>query len=119
MPEPNTPGCDPMDPMCAMPDDPTTGTGGGCVDASGQPTNELYVGDNYDESTYLPRVALAVRFAFPIVRHVWLDAVAAYTLLPFTAHDAFDSTTMMQPTSMPPEPSSGYQIGVGIRVGIP
>jgi hypothetical protein len=120
--EPNTPGCsDPTDPMCQMvPIDP--GTGASCIDASGTPTNEKYVGDSYDKTTYLPRVALALRFAFPIVRHVWLDAVAAYTLTPITSRVGFDDPdTMVQDENiaMPAEPWKGYQLGVGIRVGIP
>jgi len=118
---PNTmPGCsDPMDPTCMMTPEPTTGTGGPCFDAAGAPTNEIYVGDNYDKVTYLPRVALAIRFAFPIVRHVWLDAVAAYTLTPFTEFDTPDTMVSDPSTAMPAEPSRGYQLGVGIRVGIP
>lgn len=123
-PPPNmTPGCsDPTDPTCTMtPEDPTTGTT--CFDANGQETNEIFVGDAYDKTTYLPRVALAVRFAFPIVRHVWLDAVAAYTLSPLTDRvdpDAPDTmVTNPTGTAMPPEPSRGYQLGVGLRVGIP
>jgi hypothetical protein len=125
-----SPGCaDPMDPTCMMnPDDPVTGggTGNECLDAAGNPTNQLYVGDNYDESSYLPRVALALRLSFPIVRHVWLDAVASYTLTPFTPRTGFEepNTMTMDPptdptTAMPPEPDRGYQLGVGIRVGIP
>ncbi len=123
MPEPNTPGCsDPTDPMCQMtPDDPVTGNDNQCIDANGVPTMESYVGDNYDKVTYLPRVTAGVRFAFPIVRHVWLDAVAAFTLTPITERSRFDPETMVvDPTvAMPPEPTHGYQLGVGIRVGIP
>ncbi|MFN0248515.1 MAG: hypothetical protein ACKV2T_16605 [Kofleriaceae bacterium] len=117
-----SPGCsDPMDPTCMMnPDDPVTGGGTACIDAEGTPTNELYVGDGYDKSTYLPRVALAMRLSFPIVRHVWLDAVASYTLTLFAPRVVFeDPNTMMDSIAMPPEPERGYQLGVGIRVGIP
>ncbi len=120
-PPPGTmPGCsDPMDPTC-MPE-PNTGTGGPCFDAAGNLTNEIYVGDDYDKATYLPRVAVALRFAFPIVRHVWLDALAAYTLTPIGERTNFDNPTMVSDpsTAMPAEPSRGYQLGVGIRVGIP
>jgi hypothetical protein len=59
-----------------------------------------------------------VRFAFPIVQHVWLDAVVAYTLTPITSRTNLES--MIDPsTAMPAEPTSGYQLGVGIRVGLP
>lgn len=131
MPPPNgTPGCsDPMDPNCTMnPDapvsDPVTGNNAACFDAMGQPTGLSYVGDNYDKVTYLPRAALAVRLTFGIARHVWLDALASYTLTPITPRPPdFDPTTMEiipdPTTAMPVEPTSGYQLGVGIRVGIP
>lgn len=121
-PEPNTPGCmDPTDPMCTMtPDDPITSPGSECLDAQGLPTNEIYVGDDYDKVTYLPRVAVALRFAFPIVHHVWLDALASYTLTPIPERTGFDENAMTGPTAaMPLAPSHGYQLGVGIRVGIP
>lgn len=115
------PGCsDPMDPTCMS--EPNTGAGNECLDAAGLPTNELYVGDDYDKSTYLPRVALALRLSFPIVRHVWLDAVASYTATPITPSTPFvDPETMVSSptTAMPPEPTRGYQLGIGIRVGIP
>lgn len=105
-----------------MPTEPDTGTGA-CVDAAGNPTNELYVGDDYDHTTYLPRAAVALRASFPIVRHVWLDAVAAYTLTLFGASSATDDDPTMGTTdpnlAMPPEPTRGYQLGIGVRVGIP
>ena len=118
-----SPGCsDPMDPNCVP--DPTVGTGP-CTDAAGNPTDKLYVGDGYDRITYLPRAAVALRFAFPIVQHVWLDAVAAYTLTPFSSTGTTADTPVMSPNTgnaavdMPPEASRGYQLGVGIRVGMP
>lgn len=122
VPPNGSPGCsDPMDPTC-MPTEPDTGTGA-CVDAAGNPTNELYVGDAYDHSTYLPRAAVALRASFPIVRHVWLDAVAAYTLTPFGTSSATDDDPTMGTAdpnlAMPPEPTRGYQLGIGVRVGIP
>jgi hypothetical protein len=117
------PGCsDPMDPTCTMTPEPNTGTGNECLDAAGNPTNELYVGDDFDKVTYLPRLALAMRLSFPIVRHVWLDAVAAYTITPITPRGSYEDPDMMvsdPSTAMPPEPTRGYQLGVGIRVGMP
>lgn len=119
MPPPNTPddpACDPMtDPTCPSSPgfDPNA-----CLDASGQATGGTYVGDNYDERTYLPRVAASVRLAFPIARHVWLDAIAAYTYSPFTP-TPLDDTMVNSYTAMPLAPTSSYHLGIGIRVGAP
>jgi hypothetical protein len=123
--EPGGPMCDPTDPMCVMnpPVAPPP-----CLDASGTVTDQIYVGDDYDKVSYLPRVAVALRVSFPIVRHVWLDAVGSLSLSPITARTEFEPPTTMDPntdptigvvTAMPGEPTRGYQLGIGLRVGAP
>ncbi len=114
MPPPN---CDPMtDPMCVPqpacdPPDP----GGTMMEP------KYFVGDNFSSATYAPRVALALRLAIPLFEHVWLDASAGYTYAPF-AHGAdfeTDTNAGIDPklVALPGEPSGGYALGVGLRVG--
>ncbi len=112
MPPPN---CDPMDPMCVAPPvmcDPTTAPGNGLA----------YVGDGLDASSYTPRLAIALRVAVPLFRHVWLDGLASFTLAPFGHRDDYTvSSAGTDPSAfpIPGEPGSGVQLGVGLRVGAP
>ena len=108
--------CDPTDPMCLMPTpaacDPTM-----IPDANGF----IYVGDELDETSYTPRIALALRVAIPLFRHVWLDGLASYTLAPLGHREPYGggTTTAPAPFSIPGEPGTGFQLGVGLRVGAP
>ena len=111
MPPPN---CDPMDPTCQMqpgmcvPTDPNTTT-----------PPKLFVGDHFNTSTLTARLSLAVRIAVPLFQHVWLDGFAGYTLAPFahTSEFAGAGTMNLPDVAIPGEPSSGYALGVGLRVG--
>ena len=129
-------GC-PYEPpvMCTDPMDPTT-----CPNGTMPPpmtmcdvTNtKTYVGDNFSETTYTPRVSAALRIAIPLFDHVWLDGIAAATAAPF-GHDedyATEPTTMTDPnTNMMPGTTSafplpgdamfGFELGVGLRLGAP
>lgn len=114
--QPADPNCDPMDPTC-MPA-PTS-----CMDPAGK------VGDNFATSTFTPRLAASVRIAVPLFDGVWLDGVAGIALAPFGHEDAYGTTSMVGPDgtvvpgtgefALPGEPGSGFQIGIGIRVGAP
>jgi len=112
MPPPN---CDPMDPMCVPPPvmcEPTTAPGNGLA----------YVGDGLEESSYTPRLALALRVAVPLFRHVWLEGLASFTVAPFGHREDFGvSSTGTDPSAfpIPGEPGTGVQLGVGLRVGAP
>ncbi len=110
------PNCDPMDPSCTMP--PAM-----CVPTDpGTNTQKLYVGDNFRATTYTPRISLALRVAVPLFDHVWLDGLAALMFLPgghggeFATEGPNNQSTLGL-TSLPGEPSSGYLLGVGLRVG--
>jgi hypothetical protein len=112
-----TMNCNPMDPMC-VPE-------AGMCDPNNPGTTmstKLFVGDNFSATTYTPRIALALRVAVPLFRHVWLDGLAGLTYSPLSHTSAFE-TPSSDPAlanaaiSMPGEPSSGYVLGVGIRVG--
>ncbi len=114
IPDPN---CDPMDPMCVMPPptmcDPT---------APGAANGLVYVGDALDETSYTPRIALALRVAIPLFRHVWLDGLASYTIAPLGHRETYGAAAPNTPTmlfGLPGEPGTGVQLGVGIRVGAP
>ena len=121
--------CDPMtDPMCPPAEpDPTT-----CSDPGGTMNGQVYVGDNFTQSTYTPRVSAALRVAIPLFEHVWLDGLAAATIAPFGHTDAYaakapDGTTMTDPNTMntaglyplPGDATFGIQLGIGLRVGAP
>jgi len=109
------PNCDPMDPMCVPPPvmcESTTAPGNGLA----------YVGDGLDASSYTPRLAIALRVAVPLFRHVWLDGLASFTLAPFGHRDDYAvSSAGTDPSAfpIPGEPGSGVQLGVGLRVGAP
>ncbi|MDQ3341687.1 MAG: hypothetical protein M4D80_41585 [Myxococcota bacterium] len=110
------PNCSPMDPMCMPqagmcdPTDPGTAT-----------APKYYVGDGFSIATYAPRIALALRIAVPLFEHVWLDGSAGYTYAPFAHGSSFESPNdagiAPELVALPGEPSGGYAIGVGLRVG--
>ncbi|MEO7094188.1 MAG: hypothetical protein ABI175_13115 [Polyangiales bacterium] len=117
------PNCDPTDPMCVMPEPSPT-----CApDASGTDPStgsKLYVGDKFDTATYTPRLSVALRISIPLFRHLWLDGVAAYSLMPLGHGDAF--TPAKAPAgltekdiALPGEPGGGLVVGVGLRLGAP
>jgi hypothetical protein len=119
MPPPN---CNIMtDPMCMpVPEVDNTCEPG---DPAGT-TPKLYVGDNFKASTIAPRVAVALRVAVPLFEHVWLDGLAGWTYTPFAHTESFGTTGMIDPNTtpgvlvaLPGEPSSGYVLGIGLRVG--
>jgi len=108
------PNCSPMDPMCVpqptCPSDPGTTM-----------TPKVYVGDSFSAATYAPRIAFALRVAVPLFEHVWLDGLAGLTYAPFAHGSVFatGSNEMIAPelVALPGEPSTGYLLGIGIRVG--
>ncbi len=116
------PGCDPTDPSCVMPDPAPMCT----PDAAGTDpsTGKLYVGDKFETATYTPRISVALRISVPLFQHLWLDGVAAYTLLPLGHDTPFEPAraptgfTPMQ-VALPGEPGAGLVLGVGLRVGAP
>lgn len=119
--DPTMPGCDPADPTCAMPPAPPL-----CpLDAAGtMPSGAVYyVGDKFSNVTYTPRLALSLRLSFPVFRILWLDAAAAYTLMPLGHADRFVGTPPAglgaAEVALPGEPGGGFWLGVGLRVGAP
>ena len=119
MPPPN---CDPTDPMCSMQPEP----GGLCEpNADGSMTSpKVVVGDNFSAATYAPRISLALRIAIPVFEHVWLDGHAGMTYSPFAHGGDFAAGKTMatevvsaEQIALPGEPSSGYVLGIGLRVG--
>ena len=116
MPDPNCnamtdPMCEPQPGMCE-PNEP-----------AGTTMPKTYVGDSFSAATYAPRLALALRVAVPLFEHVWLDGLAGFTYSPFAHGGVFDPDPKVadiiapELVAMPGEPSSGYVLGVGIRVG--
>jgi hypothetical protein len=116
MPPPN---CDPMDPTCMDPQ-PT------CTD----PNGKIYVGDNFANATYTPRLAAGVRIAVPLFDHVWLDGLASFAFAPFSHGDPFATTAtgtnpdgtvgpggMSDLFALPGESGFGFQLGLGLRIG--
>jgi len=84
----------------------------------------VYVGDGLDESSYTPRLALALRVAVPLFNHVWLDGLASFTFAPFGHRDDYGGPAMpgdpsLFPYPIPGEPGTTVQLGVGLRVGAP
>jgi hypothetical protein len=115
------PNCDPTDPMCLM-SPPTPSPG--CDPNTMNPDGTVNVGDDLAEASYTPRAAVALRIAVPLFRHVWLDGLASFTIAPFAHGESYDSPTsptMPSPElgALPGEPSSSYQLGVGLRIGAP
>ena len=107
--------CDPMDPMCVEPPPAT-------CEATAGPNGLVYVGDGLDESSFTPRVALALRVAVPLFDHVWLDGLASITLAPFGHREAYAESpapTAPGAFAIPGEPSKSVQLGIGLRVGAP
>lgn len=121
------PACNPMtDPNCLM--DPATD-----MDVTCQPgpngsvpnTGTLYVGDNFDQATYTPRLSIALRVAIPLVKYVLLDGFAGIELMPFGHGDPF-VPALMPPgmftpddAKLPGEPWHSARVGIGIRIGAP
>jgi hypothetical protein len=75
---------------------------------------------------YNARTAAALRIAVPLFERVWLDAIAAITYVPFAHADPFvvDAKAVEQGTdpafyTLPGEPTSSVQLGIGLRVGVP
>ena len=113
------PTCNAMtDPMCvpevAMcdPNDP----GGTTMEP------KYYVGDDFSITTYAPRISLALRIAVPLFEHVWLDGSAGYTYAPFSHGSSFetvvdDAIVPAELVALPGEPSGGFAVGIGLRVG--
>lgn len=117
IPEP-MPNCNPADPTCTMP--PLM-----CIDATGaSPGGRILVGDHLAVASYTPRLELALRISVPLFHHVWLEGLAAISVMPL-AHDApyvptkVPAGTTATDLSLPGEPSSGLALGVGLRVGAP
>jgi hypothetical protein len=116
------PNCDPTDPMCATPEPAKM-----CEpDASGMDpsTGKFYVGDNFETATYTPRISVALRISIPLFQHLWLDGIAAYTLMPFGHSDAFEPAMApvgltAKDVALPGEPGAGLVLGVGLRLGAP
>ncbi len=84
-------------------------------------TPKVVVGDGFSNATYAPRISLALRAAVPIFQHVWLDGLVSWTYSPFahTSDFASGKSDVVAPEqiALPGEPSSGYVLGVGLRVG--
>lgn len=117
MPPPN---CDPSDPTCAMDPMPCTPDAGGTSPGAGK----LYVGDRFETTTYTPRISLALRISIPLFQRVWLDGLAAYTLMPLGHGDPYPPTKNLPMISadqvaLPGEPGAGWVLGVGLRLGAP
>jgi hypothetical protein len=110
------PNCNPADPMCGMGTMPPPQ----CTDASGK----FYAGDGLDVATVTPRIGAAVRLAVPLFEHVWLEGSASLTAAPF-GHAAPFADAVPDPSTMPGsvdlslpgEPWTAIQLGVGLRVG--
>ncbi len=112
-PEMPPPNCDPMDPTCSPPPS---------CEMSSNVKDLAYVGDGLDESSFTARLALALRVAVPLFRHVWLDGLASVTLAPFGHREDYGSpATQTSPGAfpIPGEPSRSIQLGIGLRVGAP
>jgi hypothetical protein len=91
-----------------------------CTDAAGK----YYAGDGLDVATVTPRIAAAVRLAVPLFEHVWLEGIASLTAAPFGHAAPFAATSPDPGTmpgtvdlSLPGEPWTAIQLGVGLRVG--
>lgn len=114
------PPCDPMDPVCANQPPPPCGTSN--TDAAGA----VQVGDGFSTATWTPRAAATFRIALPVFEHVWLDGIAAVALAPFGHGDPYVPASSTIPPGVPPEllalpgePVATFQLGVGLRVGVP
>jgi hypothetical protein len=88
------------------------------------PTNgggPIYFGDHFAETTVGPRAAATLRVAIPLAGPVWLDGVAAATVIPFAHTAPFASPTnppgtIPSQTALPGEPEVAFQLGIGLRV---
>jgi hypothetical protein len=109
--------CDPSDPMCVM----QTTTPGKCPSPqSGQPSPS----DAVDNATITPRAAASLRVSVPLADHVWLDGLASMMFVTLGHPQAFataaaDPITGVDPLAVPGEPTAIWQLGIGLRVGVP
>lgn len=110
---PAAPLCDPHDPGCHPPP-------AHCMDGDG-----TFVGDDLRAATLTPRAAAAVRASVPLFEHVWLEGIASVEVAPFGHHSPFAATRGApgdeSPASiaLPGEPVTSFQLGLGLRVGMP
>ena len=120
----NLPPCQPSDPTCGAPPPPQPCT----VSPDGTTTGPVYVGDNFDTSTYTPRGEAALRVSVPLFAHVWLQGLASVTLAPFGHSGSYQpapaptaGTTAIMPAqiALPGEPSTAIQLGIGLVLGAP
>ena len=89
--------------------------------------NAIKVGDNFHAATFTLRASAALRVAVPLFDHVWLDGFAGVMLAPLghTGSYPFNKATDPPPPippdqlTLPGEPTVGFHVGVGIRVGAP
>lgn len=125
---PNTmpPPCtDPTDPMCTMnPGDPNTCQPDAAGMADPATGAKWIVGDHFENATYTPRIALSLRIAVPLFARVWLDGLASYEAMPLGHGGAFTpekapAGTTADTVALPGEPSAGWVLGVGLRLGAP
>jgi hypothetical protein len=113
------PNCDPMtDPMCV----PEPATMCDPSQPGGTMPTKVFVGDNFEAINYAPRISLALRVAVPLFEHVWLDGLVGWTYTPFAHGSAFEAEPMADPLTpeaiaLPGEPSTGFSIALGLRVG--
>ncbi|HEU0033085.1 MAG TPA: hypothetical protein VFQ53_20775 [Kofleriaceae bacterium] len=118
-PDMTPPNCDPTDPMTMCEPPPP-------VPMCSDPAGKVFVGDGLSVATITPRASAAVRVAVPLFDHVWLDALASFTMLPF-GHGTTYAPAVLDPTgqippdavTLPGEPDTSIQLGIGIRVGAP
>jgi hypothetical protein len=107
------PVCDPTMPSCPTPP---------C--ATGAPRGTAYVGDGLDVATVTPRAEAALRASVPLFDHVWLDGIAAVTASAFAHSASFlpnlvPSQLTTAQVTLPGEPVALFQLGIGLRVGMP
>ena len=78
-----------------------------------------------DRATISPRAATSLRLSVPLADHVWLDGAASLTIVaaghtdPFSAAGTVDPDPGANPLSLPGEPATLWQLGVGLRIGVP
>jgi len=105
-------GCDPTtDPNCSAT----------CIDPAGNVSTVARSVDSYE-----PRAAAALRIEVPLFEHVWLDAIASLTYIPFAHASPFlpdpknvPANTDPSAYAVPGEPTTSVQLGIGLRVGVP
>jgi hypothetical protein len=113
--------CDPTDAPCLnMPPVPS------CTDPNSPNAKLAYVGDNFHAATITPRVSAALHIALPLFEHVWLDGFAQVMLAPLGHTTDFSSTqpaaangNITGDATLPGEPTTVLQLGIGLRLGMP